>query len=77
MKGNPDRQNVVSFADYAPSRFLAAYLRNEGVIVSIVDELNESVTANSAQGAWLLKSLLNSGACLQSIIVGGEVRDGD
>lgn len=75
MKGNPDRKNVVSFAEYAPLRFLSGYLRNAGVIMFFVDELHESFTATGAPGAGLLKSLLNCGACLQSIQLGGELGD--
>jgi hypothetical protein len=77
MKGNTNMGNVISFADVAPSRFLSAYLRKEGIIIFFVDELDESVTANSAQSLGLVKSLVNSGACLQSILLGGESGDED
>ncbi|MBZ9696462.1 MULTISPECIES: hypothetical protein [unclassified Mesorhizobium] len=74
MKRNPDPRDVVSIAADTLSQSLTAQLREAGIIMLFIDEFNERVTATRSQGGEL-KSLLNSAACLQSILLGGELRD--
>ncbi len=74
MKGNPDRRDVVSMVADTPSQSLTAQQREAGIIMLFIDEFNERITATRSQGREL-KSLLNSAACLQSILLGGELRD--